>query len=217
MPTVLELIKKGREYRKSGHFQEAEASYRQAIEIAPETPHPYYELAVLLETRMGDKPEIIRRYEKFVELAASMPKLAPQLENAKKRLQELKTVNSPSSKATSPVAPPITHKTGAKSPVENNTTTRTPMNLKLKERFLSAIGFAILALISQFIFYTLLYGRSSFGDAIHLMAIDRVTFLTLAFSWGIAGWIAGASRTAKRITLGYCLLAFVLVQIVWSR
>ncbi len=86
-----EVYLNAREYWSAGRANEAQASYREAIRLDPNLPHPHFDLAKLLEILGKDEAEIINHYERFIVLASGNPKLAPQVEQARQRIRLLQS------------------------------------------------------------------------------------------------------------------------------
>ena len=109
-PQVLELIKQGLELWKGGNFDGAVTSFQKAIELSPEIPHAYFYLATMLDEEKGEQAEVLRLFERFVELSTRYPKLAPQVEIAKKRIGELRAMMAHPSAVDLPQEPSISPK-----------------------------------------------------------------------------------------------------------
>lgn len=87
-----EMVRQARKYWKNGHLEQAISTYQVAIELAPQSPHAYYDLATLLDFQGGDAAEIVGTLQHFVTLAIKNPNLASQVENSRKRIAELEMV-----------------------------------------------------------------------------------------------------------------------------
>jgi hypothetical protein len=84
-----------RQFWTAGHKDEAQLAYRLAISLDSKLPHPHFDLATLLDEMGGDRREILDHYQAFIALAAGNPKLAPQVNHARQRIDALLAAPEP--------------------------------------------------------------------------------------------------------------------------
>ena len=85
----------GRNFWKNGEIGKAKDLFYEAIELDAGFPHPYYDLAFILDQQKGNPQKIYEYYSRFIELAKDNPKLEPNVKKAQKRLAEIQNKKNP--------------------------------------------------------------------------------------------------------------------------